>query len=76
MSILKTTKSSDKIMVNPVTVFITVDNESMILEVFMVGNRNVSLSPGSLNPKKVDVVFNIDMTFQCENYCNNYQNTK
>jgi hypothetical protein len=59
--------------VDPVTVFITVDNESMILEVVMVGNRNVPLSSASLNPKKVDVVFNIDMTFQCENYCNNYQ---
>jgi hypothetical protein len=34
------------------------------------------LSSASLNPKKVYVVFNIDMTFQCENNCNNYQNTK
>jgi hypothetical protein len=32
-------KSSDKIIVNPVTVFITIDNECMILEIFMMANR-------------------------------------
>jgi hypothetical protein len=46
--------------VNPVTVLITVDNECMILEILMIRNRNITLSSASLNPKKVDVVFNID----------------
>jgi hypothetical protein len=41
-------KSSDKIIVNQVTVFITVENECMILEVVMIRNRNVPLSSGSL----------------------------
>jgi hypothetical protein len=44
--------------VNPVTVLITVDNECMILEILMIRNRNITLSSASLNPKKVDVVFN------------------